>query len=128
MPIPLKLVDPGRLLVTGLADHIRERTEKLGQFFTGIKRCRVTVDGPGQHPLQGRIRVRIDLSLPESTIAIDRQAGEDLPIAIRVSFDAADRRLDDYVRLGRESRKGAKRRPKREARTRDCDLPARKNR
>ena len=128
MPIPLKIVDPGRHLVAGLADHIRERTEKLEQFFPGIKRCRVTIDGPGQHLLQGRFRVRIELSVPGSTIAINRQAGEDLAIAIRVSFDAADRCLEDYVRLDRQSQKGSKRRPKRESGAKAYDLPARKGR
>ena len=103
MPIPLKVVDHGKLLTENLADHIRERTQKLGHFFGRIKGCRVTVDGPGQHPLKGRIRVRIDVSLPGSKIAINRQAGADLPMAIRESFDAADQRIEDYVRLSRES-------------------------
>lgn len=113
MPIPLKVVDPGRLLTEGLAEHIRERTEKLSHFFGRVKQCRVTVDGPGQHPLQGRVRVRISLSLPDSQLVINRQTGANLPMAIRESFDAADQRLEDYVRLGRQSLKGAKRRPKR---------------
>jgi ribosome-associated translation inhibitor RaiA len=119
MSIPLKVVDHGRLLTEGLADHIRERTEKLGHFFGRVKQCRVTVDGPGQHPLQGRVRVRITLSLPDAQIAINRQTGANLPMAIRESFDAADQRLEDYVRLSRLSVKGAKRRPKRSASLRD---------
>jgi ribosome-associated translation inhibitor RaiA len=113
MPIPLKLVDHGRLLSEGLAEHIRERTDKLGHFFGGIRQCRVTVDGPGQHPLKGRVRVRIALSVPGSQIAINRQSGADLPTAIRESFDAADQRLEDHIRLSRLSVKTAKRRLKR---------------
>ena len=113
MTIRLKVVDHGRLLSEGLADHIRERTDKLGHFFGSVRQCRVTVDGPGQHPLRGRIRVRITLSLPGSQIAINRQTGADLPMAIRESFDAADQRLEDYVRLSRQAVRGAKRRPKR---------------
>ena len=113
MPIPLKLVDRGRLLSEELAGHIRERAVKLEHFCGGIRGCRVTVDGPGQHPLPGRIRIRIYLSVPGSEIAINRQTGADLPMAIRESFDAADQRLQDYVRLGRQSKKTARRRPKR---------------
>ena len=112
MPIPLKIVDRGTLLTEGLAKHIRERTDKLGHFFERIKRCRVTLDGPNQHPLRGRIRVRICLKVPDSEIAIDRQTGPNLSIAIRESFDAADQRLEDYVRLSRQSVKTAKRRQK----------------
>lgn len=112
MAIPLKVVDRGRLLSESLAEHIQERTQKLGHFFDRVKSCCVTVDGPGQHPLKGRIRVRISVSVPGSQIAINRQTGENLPMAIRESFDAADQRLEDYVRLSRQSVKTAKRRPK----------------
>ena len=113
MPVPLKLVDRGSLLTKPLAEHIRERTDKLGHFFEGVRQCRVTVDGPGQHPLRGRVRVRIYLSVPGSEIAINRQTGADLPMAIRESFDAADQRLEDYVRLSRQAHKTAKRRSRR---------------
>jgi len=100
--IPLKLVDHGKLLTAGLTLHIQERTEKLGHFFEGIKGCRVTVDGPGNHPLRGRVRVRISLALPDEQIAINRQSGADLPMAIRESFDAADQKVEDYVRRSRD--------------------------
>jgi ribosome-associated translation inhibitor RaiA len=109
MPIPLKLKDPGRLLSDDLAEHIRERTDKLSHFFERVKECRVSVDGPGQHTLRDRIRVRIYLTVPGKEIAITRQGGEDLPTAIRSAFDAADRRLEEYVRLIRETHKGARR-------------------
>jgi len=114
MTIPLKLIDQGELLSPGLVGHIRERTQKLGHFFGGIQECRVTVDGPGQHARRGRIRVRVYLTVPGSEIAINRQTGEDLPMAIREAFDAADQRLEDYVRLRRSS-SAAKRRPRRGA-------------
>jgi len=118
MTIPLKLVDQGQLLSPGLAGHIRERTQKLGHFFGGIQQCRVAVDGPGQHPRRGRIRVRVYLTVPGSEIAITRQTGEDLPVAIREAFDAADQRLEDYVRVSRRSSTTAKRRPRRGTRDR----------
>jgi hypothetical protein len=98
-----------------LAQHVRERTQKLSHFYGRVKRCRVTVDGPGQHDLGGRVRVRIYRTLPGSEIAINRQAGEDLPIAIRESFDAVDRRLEDYVRLQKQSSRNASRRPNKDA-------------
>ncbi len=112
MPIPLKIVDRGGLLTEGLSLHIRERTDKLGHFFERVKRCLVTVDGPGQHPLAGRVRVRLQIIVPNSQIVIDRRAGADVGTAIRMSFDAADQRLEDYVRLKRDSVGSAKRRVK----------------
>ncbi len=102
MTIPLKLVDHGKLLTAGLTLHIEERTEKLGHFFEGIKGGQVMVDGPGNHPLKGRVRVRINLSLPDAQIAINKQSGADLAMAIRESFDAADQKVEDYVRRGRD--------------------------
>jgi ribosome-associated translation inhibitor RaiA len=110
MPIPLRLWDRGKLLPATLAAHILERTQKLAQFFGRVKECRVVIDGPGQHELRDRIRVRIHLTVPGSEIAVTRQGGADLPAAICAAFDAADRRLEDYVRLARECVKGAKRR------------------
>lgn len=115
MPIPLNVVDRGALLTASAAKHVRERTQKLSHFYGRVKECRVTVDGPGQHNLRGRVRVRIHLSLPRAEITINRLAAEDLPIAIRKSFDAADRQLEDHARFERESLKNAKRRPKRGA-------------
>ena len=113
MPIPLKVVDRAELLTGKLMEHVRERSEKLSHFFNRVQQCRVTVDGPGQHALRGRIRVRIYLSVPGSEIAINRLAAEDLPIAIRKSFDAADRRLEDYVRSEKKSLKKGRTRSKR---------------
>jgi len=110
MPIPLRLWDRGKLLPATLTAHIHERTQKLSHFFERVKECRVVIDGPGQHQLRDRVRVRIHLTVPGSEIAVTRQGGADLSIAIRAAFDAADRRLEDYVRLARESVKGAKRR------------------
>lgn len=111
MTIRTKVTDLGKLLSPRLAEHIEERAEKLGHFFGGVQECRVRVDGPGQHPLRGRIRVRILVSVPGSEIAINRQTGEDLAMAIRESFDAADQRLEDYVRRRHRNSKRAKRRP-----------------
>jgi ribosome-associated translation inhibitor RaiA len=113
MAIPLKLIDQGRLLSASLAAHIDERTQKLEHFFEGVRECRVTVDGPWRHPRRGRVRIRVYLTVPGSEIAINRQTGEDLPMAIREAFDAADQRLEDYVRVNRRSSTTARRRPRR---------------
>jgi len=103
MPIPLKLEDRGKLLSESLAAHIQDRTQKLGHFFGEVQRCRVVVDGPGQHPLKGRIRIRVYLSVPGMEIVVNRQTGADLAMAIRESFDAADQRLEDHARCGRKA-------------------------
>ena len=113
MAIRLKLVDHAHLLNEGMAEHIRDRTEKFGHFFEGVKECRVTVDPPGPDVAKGRFRVRITLSVPNSQIAVNRQTGADLPMAIRESFDAADQRLEDYVRISKDAAAKGSRRSKR---------------
>ncbi|HEX7900546.1 MAG TPA: HPF/RaiA family ribosome-associated protein [Planctomycetota bacterium] len=114
MRVDLKLEDPGKLLSEHLAGHVRERADKLAHFFGKLQQCRVVVDGPGQHPLPGRFRIRVYLAVPESRIVINHQSGEDIPMAIREAFDAADQRLEDYARIARESVREAKRRPSRQ--------------
>ncbi len=111
MTIRMTIIDQGKLLSPRLARHIDERTQKLGHFFDGVEGCRVRVDGPGQHPLHGRVRVRVYISVPGSEIAVNRRTGEDVAGAIRESFDAADQRLEDYVRRRHRNSKRAKRRP-----------------
>jgi hypothetical protein len=117
VPLPLRLEDPGRLLSAELAEHVGERVRKLEHFCGWIRRCRVVVDGPGEHPLPGRYRVRVHLLVGKSRIVIDRRAGPDLPAAIRDSFDAADQRVEDHVRISRGSAAGAKNRRSRRRRT-----------
>lgn len=109
--IPISLTDPGRLLSPGQARHIGRRAQKLSRFFPGVRQCRVNVDGPGQHPRPGRFRVRIHLTVAATAIEINHRTGEDLPMAIRESFDAADQRLEDYARRSTRSSKRAKRSP-----------------
>ncbi len=113
MPIRLKVVDHARLLNARMAEHIKERTEKFVHYFEGVKECRVTVDPPGPEVDKGRFRVRITLSVPNSQIAVNRQTGADLPMAIRESFDAADQRLEDYVRITKDAASRGSRRSKR---------------
>jgi ribosome-associated translation inhibitor RaiA len=113
LPTRLKVIDHAHLLNDSLAEHIKDRTEKLGHFFEGVQECRVTVDPPGPDVGKGRFRVRITLSVPNSRIAVNRQTGADLPMAIRESFDAADQRLEDYVRISKDAAARGSRRSKR---------------
>ena len=71
------------------------------------------MDPPGSQVEKGRFQVRITISVPNSQIAIHRQTGADLPMAIRESFDAADQRLEDYVRISKDAASRGSRRSKR---------------
>ncbi|NNE21741.1 MAG: HPF/RaiA family ribosome-associated protein [Rhizobiales bacterium] len=83
---------------------IMERIDELEQFHPRLIGCRVVVDAPHRGKHRGRIyEVRIDLSVPGKDIAVTREAGtdhahEDIYVAIRDSFDAARRQLEDQIR------------------------------
>jgi cold shock CspA family protein len=64
--------------------------------------CRVVVEAPVRHHRKGGpYKVRIDLTVPGDELVINRQADEDLYVAIRDAFHAARRRLEDYARRQR---------------------------
>lgn len=88
---------------------IRERAEKLDQYFDHIMACKVVAESPHAHHHQGRLfNVRIDLTVPGEELVVNRapsehHAYEDVYVAIRDAFDAMTRQLQDYKR--RQERK-----------------------
>ncbi len=82
---------------------IVERAERFERFSDQIMGCRVVVE-TRHHRHQGNLyHVRIDLTLPGHEIVVGREpalhhAYEDVYVAVRDAFDAAGRRLEDYVR------------------------------
>jgi len=95
--------------------RLRQRTQKLAHFFDGVEECRLSVEGPGQHQPAKRVRVRLYLSVSGTEVAVSRQSGEDLSVALRSAFDAADRRLKAHARFARSGGSTAGRGPKRRA-------------
>jgi ribosomal subunit interface protein len=81
---------------------IREKAEKLDQFYDQIMTCRVVVESPHTHHHQGRLyNIRIDLTVQGGELVANRapgkhQAHEDIYVAIRDAFDAARRQLQDF--------------------------------
>ena len=86
---------------------VRERVAKLEEFCDRITGCRVVVSVPHRHQEYGNLyEVRIDLAVPGEEIAVNREAPShteyrDVHVAIRDAFDAARRKLEDYVRRRR---------------------------
>jgi ribosomal subunit interface protein len=84
--------------------YIRERALKLDEFYNKIMSCRVVVEAPVRHHRKGGpFKVRIDMTVPGDELVVNRQADEDIYVAIREAFDAARRRLEDYARRQRGS-------------------------
>jgi ribosome-associated translation inhibitor RaiA len=112
---------------TAIEKHLRERAAKLDAFSDRILGCRVTVESPHRHHHKGKAyHVHVELSVPGrdivinraptrlSTAKLDSRSGEAIPredhrpskhgahkdlyVAIRDAFNAAGRKLQDYVR------------------------------
>lgn len=86
---------------------VRERCEKLGRYSADIMRCKVVVAAPHKHHTHGNLyHVAVDLHVPGTEIVINRDPGknhshEDVYVAIRDAFDAATRKLQDYIAVRR---------------------------
>lgn len=108
MQVPLQIefqnMDPS----DAVEARVRERVEKLEQFFPRIVGCRVTVIAPHHHHRQGKLYdVHIDIDVPGKHILVNHtgpkdHAHEDVYVALRDAFNAAQRQLEDHSRKVRQ--------------------------
>jgi ribosomal subunit interface protein len=99
MRIPLQITVRGIEHSEALETHIRDKVDKLEEFFDRIMSCRVVVEVPHKHHHQGKqFNVRIDIGVPGSEIVVNRDHAEDVYVALRDGFDAAKRQLEEYAR------------------------------
>ncbi len=107
MQLPLQItfrhMDPS----PAVEARIIERVAELERFFDRIVSCRILVESRHPRRRQGNLyRVRVDLKLPGREIVVGRDpalrhAHEDVYVALRDSFDAARRLLEDFARESR---------------------------
>jgi hypothetical protein len=127
MQIPLQITFRNMPRSSAIEENIREKTDKLESFFDGITSCRVIVEAPHRHHYKGKAYVvRIDMSVPGDELVVNRApkrldpvtppdpqeletawaeshepskhaAHEDIYVTIRDAFNAAGRKLQDYV-------------------------------
>ena len=104
MNTPLEISFKGLDKSSAIEAKIAERAAKLEKHFDRMTHCRVVVAAPHKHSHKGKTyEIKIDIGIPgaaplivthESAVG---QAQEDLKIALRDAFDAADRRLNEIV-------------------------------
>jgi ribosomal subunit interface protein len=99
MQIPLQITIRGIEHSEALETHIRDKVNKLEEFFDHITSCRVVVELPHKHHQQGKqFNVRLDIGVPGSEIVVNRDHAEDVYVALRDGFDAAKRQIEEYAR------------------------------
>jgi ribosomal subunit interface protein len=94
MDIPLQVTFRDLPHSPALDEKIREKAARLGALSDRISRCRITLERRHRHKRNGReYHVRIDLHLPEHEIVVNHEHDEDVHVALRDAFDAAERQL-----------------------------------
>jgi ribosomal subunit interface protein len=96
-------------------DRIRERVARLRRLDDRITSCHVVVHAPHRHRHKGRLyEARIRLCRPGHELIINGEgrqdrSHEDVYVAVRDAFEAAERRLEDErERRGREPRRSSR--------------------
>jgi cold shock CspA family protein len=103
MLLPLQVTFRNMPRSDAVEQAIRERAERLDRFCDRVMGCRVLVETRHRRRQGNLFHIRIDLTLPGREIVVSREptlhrAYEDVYVAIRDAFDAAGRRLEDFVR------------------------------
>jgi ribosomal subunit interface protein len=107
MDVPLELsfhnVDPSEFVEA----RVRERVEKLQRYYDRINSCRVAVTLPHKQHQKGNLfHIRIEMRVPGAELVVSRDPGDnnahqDVYVAIRDAFDAAERQLEEFSRKQR---------------------------
>jgi ribosomal subunit interface protein len=110
MHAPLRITVRGLDHSAALDDHVRERCEKLEQFYAQLIGVEVTVELSERHKHHGnRFEVRLMLRIPGNDIVVDHQHDEDVYVAVRDAFDAASRQLKAAAERNRGSDRAKRR-------------------
>ncbi len=102
MIIPLQITARDTELSEAMREEITERAAKLDKVYDRIMRCRVIVEEPKRHPHEGKeYSVHIIMTVPGAELVTKRERNKDLFVAMRDSFQAARRKLEEFVRTQR---------------------------
>ena len=102
MQFALHLTPKDLPLPKAIEQRIQDKVAKLAAVYHRIQECRIVLEGPVHHHKKGGpYKARIDLSVPGAELVVNRHEAADLRVAIRDAFEAARRRLEDYVQCQR---------------------------
>jgi ribosome-associated translation inhibitor RaiA len=109
MQTPIHIVFHGIAHSDAVESQVRERAGKLEQIHPKLMRCHVTIDQPHRHKHQGnKFSVRLSLHVPGEEIVVNKDAAEDVYIAMRDASDAARRALEEAARRLRTQVRGGR--------------------
>ncbi len=104
MDTPLQVIFRGMEPSDAVRTRIEEKAARLEKIFDRITSCRVVVELPHRHRSKGKLfNVTLDIGVPGDKIVVARSpsedhAREDIYVALRETFETAQRRLEEYAR------------------------------
>ena len=107
MSIPLRITFRGVPPTESLESTVRDKAAWLERFHQRIASCHVVIEAPPQRQRKGaNYRVNVKLAVPGDEITASRESGrnhahEDLHVALRDTFAAAVRQLEEHAQVRR---------------------------
>jgi ribosomal subunit interface protein len=98
MQIPMEISTRDVTLSPAIEAELRKRADKIERHYNRVTSCRIALERPtgNHHHDGGPYRVRVDVTVPGSEVVADKQS-EELFIAIRDAFEAAERQVEEFV-------------------------------
>lgn len=103
MTTPLEIVFHNTEASEAVEARVREKVTRLSKRFERLTHVRVVIEAPHRHQQRGKIfQVKIDLGMPGRADVVvnkaaDDHAHEDVYLALRDAFIAAERQLETEV-------------------------------
>ena len=111
MQIPLQITARDISMTPTIEQRIRNKVNKLENFYARILGCRVLIESPHRSNHKGNLyNIRIRLTVPGGELVVKREPSENLHVALRDTFEAARRQLLAYSGKKRSSLKQEPRR------------------
>src|SRR5690242_11048383 len=96
--IPLEITLRDLSNSAAVEERIRKKVDKLGVFYDHIECCKVVVEMPQKHKHQGKLfNVLVELNVPGKRLVANHKESEDIYIAMRDTFAAIRRQLEEYA-------------------------------
>lgn len=110
MQIPIQITFRNFSHSDAVEADVRQRVAHLERISRNIIACRVIVESAFRKHVQGNLfHIRVDLRIPGKEIVVTRAPAmkgeyENIYVALRDTFDAATRKLQEYIRRRRARR------------------------
>jgi ribosomal subunit interface protein len=102
MSIPLEITIRDIDKSEAIDSRIREKAEKMSQYYDRIESAKVVVELSQKHQHQGKIyNVHIEINVPGKQLVVNKHPNEDCYVAIRDSFQAMYRIIEGFAQKQR---------------------------